>query len=54
MVQKRNEIRNGPLEVNVVLPQRVIGIDEQGLWADRIGTLLHGNMVVMLLLIRGK
>jgi hypothetical protein len=34
MVQKRNEIRDGALEVNVVLPERVIGIDEQ-----RLGTI---------------
>src|SRR5579859_7570211 len=33
MVQKRNEIRDGALEVNVVLPERVIGIDEQRLGA---------------------
>jgi hypothetical protein len=33
MIQKRNEIRNRALEINVVFPKRVIGIDEQRLLA---------------------
>jgi len=31
MVEKRNEARNRPLEIDVVLPQRVVGVDEEGL-----------------------
>ena len=40
MVQERNEC-NCPLEVNVVLPKRVIGIDEQRLSAVRIRAICH-------------
>ncbi len=36
MIQKRNEIRDGALEVDVVFPERVIGVDEQRLWTIRI------------------
>ena len=31
MIQKGNEAGDGPLEVNVVLPERVVGVDEEGL-----------------------
>src|SRR5579859_563502 len=31
MVQKGNEVGNRPLEVDVVLPERIIGVDEQRL-----------------------
>ena len=31
MVEERNELRDRPLEINVVFPERVIGIDEQSL-----------------------
>jgi hypothetical protein len=31
MIQKRNEPRDGSLEVDVILPERVIGVDEKGL-----------------------
>src|SRR5215472_17185869 len=34
MVQPAHELRNGPLEVDVVLPQRVVGIDEKSLGGD--------------------
>ena len=33
MIKKRNEASDGALEINIVLPERVIGIDEQGLSA---------------------
>ncbi len=31
MIEKRNEARDGALEVDVVLPERVVGVDEEGL-----------------------
>ena len=31
MIQERNEARDGALEVDVVLPERVVGVDEEGL-----------------------
>ncbi len=31
VIQKRDEAGDGPLEVNVVLPERVVGVDEEGL-----------------------
>ena len=31
MVQKRDELGDGPLEVDIVLPERVVGVDEEGL-----------------------
>src|SRR5215472_10690401 len=34
MVQPAHELRNRPLEVDVVLPQRVVGIDEESLGGD--------------------
>jgi hypothetical protein len=40
MIQKGNEISDGSLEVNVVFPKRVIGINEQRL-PVRTGTLSH-------------
>jgi hypothetical protein len=33
MIQERNEASNRALEIDVVLPERVIGINEQGLGA---------------------
>src|SRR5947209_12415535 len=39
MVQKRNEAGDGPLEINIVFPERVISINEQGL-AHRFHCLL--------------
>src|ERR1700683_2723900 len=30
VIEKRNKLRDGALEVNVVLPQRVVGVDEKG------------------------
>jgi hypothetical protein len=53
MVEKRNEICDGALEVNVIFPKRVIGIDEQSLRAVRTRTLSH-NVTLMSVLIRGK
>jgi hypothetical protein len=31
MIEKRNEADDGPLKVNVVLPERVVGVDQKGL-----------------------
>ena len=31
MIQKRDEAGDGALEVDVVLPERVVGVDEEGL-----------------------
>jgi hypothetical protein len=31
MIQKRDKASNGPLEVDVVLPERIVGVDEEGL-----------------------
>ena len=39
MIQERNEESNGALEIDVVLPERVIGINEQ-----RLGAVLPGHM----------
>ena len=36
VIEKRNEARDGPLEINVVLPERVVGVDEEGL-RDKFG-----------------
>ena len=33
MIKKRNEASDGALEINIALPERVIGVDEQGLSA---------------------
>jgi hypothetical protein len=33
MVEERNELGNRPFEIDVVFPERVIGIDEQSLGA---------------------
>src|SRR5579872_1647390 len=32
MIEERNEARDGALEVDVVLPERVVGINEECLW----------------------
>ena len=34
VIEKRNETRDGALEVNVVLPERIVGVDQQGLGAS--------------------
>src|SRR5581483_11608147 len=34
MIQKRNEISDRALEIDVVLPQRVVGVDQEGLRMD--------------------
>jgi hypothetical protein len=31
MIQERDEASDGALEVDVVLPERVVGVDEEGL-----------------------
>ena len=31
MIQKRNKAGDGPLEIDVVLPQRVVGVDQESL-----------------------
>ncbi len=31
MIEERNEAGDGPLEVNIVLPESVVGVDEEGL-----------------------
>jgi hypothetical protein len=31
MIEERNELLDGPLEINIVLPERVVGVDEEGL-----------------------
>jgi hypothetical protein len=31
VIEKRDEAANGPLEVDVVLPERVVGVDEKSL-----------------------
>ena len=33
VIEKRNEIGDRPFEINIVFPERVIGIDEQSLGA---------------------
>jgi hypothetical protein len=33
MIQKRNEVGDGPLKVDVVFPKRVVGVNEQDLAA---------------------
>jgi hypothetical protein len=40
VIQKRNKARDGPLEVDIVLPQRVVGIDEEGLGVQALGSWL--------------
>jgi hypothetical protein len=32
MIEKRDEACDGLLEVDVVLPERVVRVDEEGLW----------------------
>ncbi len=41
MVQKRNEAGDGALEINVVFPERVVGVDQQSLRAIGIGIERH-------------
>jgi hypothetical protein len=36
VIEKRNEIRDGAIEVNVVFPERIVGIDEERLGAPRV------------------
>jgi hypothetical protein len=31
MIQERNKLRNGALKVNIIFPERIVGVDEQGL-----------------------
>jgi hypothetical protein len=31
MIEKRNKPDDGPLEVNIIFPERIIGVDEKGL-----------------------
>src|SRR5258706_14180737 len=38
MIQKRNEASDSPLKVNVVLPERVVGVDEK-----RLGLVFAGR-----------
>ncbi len=42
MVEERNELCDRPFEINVIFPERVIGIDKQ-----RLGIILspHGFMI---------
>jgi hypothetical protein len=37
VIQEGNEINNSPLELNVVFPKRVIGVEEKALRIIRIG-----------------
>ena len=37
MIEKRDEVRDGALEVDVVLPERVVGVDEEGLGKQAFG-----------------
>ena len=39
VIEKRNEAGDRPLEVDVVLPERVVGVDQEGL------SLVGGNNV---------
>ena len=41
VIQERNEVGDGPLEVDIVLPERVIGIDKQRLWGAVLGRSEH-------------
>jgi hypothetical protein len=40
MIQKRDKASNGPLEVDVVLPERIVGVDEEGLGRQAFGSWL--------------
>ena len=40
MVQKRDEAGDGALEVDVVFPERVVGVDEEGLRKQASGSWL--------------
>jgi hypothetical protein len=40
MIEKRDEAGDGALEVDVVLPQRVVGVDEEGLERHALGSWL--------------
>ena len=31
VVEERNEVRDGPLKIDVVLPERVVSVEEEGL-----------------------
>jgi hypothetical protein len=35
MIQERNEICDGPLEIDVVLPERIVSVDQQSLLLKR-------------------
>jgi hypothetical protein len=38
VIQKRDEARDRPLEINIVLPQRIVGVDEKGLGRQAFGS----------------
>jgi hypothetical protein len=38
MIQKGDEMRDGALEVDVIFPERVVGVDEQGLAGQALGS----------------
>jgi hypothetical protein len=43
MIEKRNERDNRPFEIDVVFPERVIGIDEQSL-----GSILSSHVFMIM------
>src|SRR5271168_865800 len=44
MIEKRSEVGDGLLKVNIVFPERVIGVDEEGLGGQRFSSGQCGNM----------
>ena len=42
MIQKRDEAGDGALEINVVFPEGVVGVDEQGLIGGAAEGMIRG------------
>ncbi len=47
MIEKRNEADDGPLEIDVVLPERIVRVDQQGL--GFVGLLDRAGQIVSFL-----
>jgi len=37
VIEKRNEVGNRPLKINIVFPKRIVRVDQKGLWRQALG-----------------
>ena len=57
VIQERDKARDGALEIDIVLPKRVVGVDEEGLGgraAKGLGLGGHGVIIRLALIDRGE